>query len=67
MTDLGTVGEPAVRNPINWDQVNTAYAAAQNSPCGDVTGSATSTYRYESRHPFNVSVNGGTVLTFAHA
>ena len=29
VTDNGTIGEPAVRNPINWDQVNTAWAAAQ--------------------------------------
>ena len=29
VTDNGTVGEPAVRNPIKWDQVNTACDTAQ--------------------------------------
>jgi len=66
VTDNGTIGEPEVRNPINWDQVNKAYAAAQTSPCGDVTGSPTSTYRYDYT-PFNVTVNGTNVVTFEHA
>ena len=66
VTDNGTIGEPAVRNPINWDQVNTAYAKAQTSDCGDVTGSPTSTYRYDYT-PFNVTVNGTNVVTFQHA
>lgn len=66
VTDNGTVGEPAVRNPINWDQVNSAWDAAVHSPCGDVTGSATSTYKYDWT-PFNVNVNGTNVVTFEHA
>ena len=36
------------------------------SHCGDVTGSPTSTYRYDYT-PFNVTVNGTNVVTFAHA
>ena len=66
VTDKGTVGEPAVRNPINWDQVNAAWDKAVDSDCGDVTGSATSTYRYDYT-PFNVTVNGTNVVTFEHA
>jgi hypothetical protein len=73
VTDLGTVGEPAprldgldARNPIKWDQVNAAWDAARTSECGDVTGSPTSTYRYD-KTPFDVTVNGTNVVTFEHA
>ena len=64
VTDNGTIGEPAVRNPINWDQVNAAWNAAAASDCG--TDSPTSTYRYDYT-PFNVTVNGTNVVTFEHA
>jgi hypothetical protein len=66
VTENYMAGEPAVRNPINWVQVNDAWDAAVHSPCGDVTGSATSTYRYETT-PLDVVVNGTSVVTFQHA
>ena len=66
VTDNGTIGEPAVRNPINWDQVNAAWDAARTSPCGNVTDSPISTYRYDYTD-FNVNVNGTSVVTFQHA